>query len=686
MLIAPPSRTVALFVAVAGFAFPLQRANADPLDGGHLKLWVQTDGRMATAAGTLVDLGADQRLRPILRINLPLNPIRCNSSCFSYPYVCPSAAAQEIVCQLDQFVVNGTPTREIAIMLAGLGDGGRPDVPEFNRHAPAIAKPAVPGVAETDWTTNTSAGYLTPWFKYGPAECSLWMRDFADAYMAEVQSRYSPIADTCAFRPRRLIFDLEVPPAPFYPPSFVSGVRASIVSDPERSDPTDSGWLVKGFRSAPIDPPNSDSGRTLLDLHTNFTPPCDNCTSPWEQDRVWLAMVNRQAQVAAMDRAVRLQFGGSHPAMLDSFFPQAGCLPTFYTNFLFSQTNGLKEEDRPPYNFNGQALRKVAYRDLTYYETYNNFADFSAPVSYGFWRPNRPLPAGMTPSDFVLQAAREALESIMFSLGNPYIPAAFGEGQPPRVTPWISAINQYFSNGDHHRKLLALMRAKDCHEYNVFINTDPATHDRVMGNWSKFRHILDQVYGFDLESATVSVGTLDANDVINANNLKLGDFNVVHLNAGWDPGIPSTNNEDQSVGEAIAQVETVFRTFDAPDRGTMPVNAPNFDRDSIRKSAMLRLNVEVTAKYPTLPPGGNVFVPQTPFTIDAQFYNWTTNGWVNAPLTLVCNPASRPAFGSRYVMTGMASNVNRRLVGTDDLISRPLKYPTLAAESPGFRD
>ena len=480
-------RCTFLVMAALMFAtFTAAATRADPGDQGNLKLWVQAPG----SASMLHDLlGNDSRFHPILRVDM--NGFGTTPACGVIPSDAHANCTAEFIFHMAEMVIGSADPNGLAIQLGGFGQGGRPDSGPGWGNALALARPPdrdVNSPLSTDFTlapngANGQISHLTPWFDFGTQDCSHWMRTFAAHYKSLVQASH-PNTEAY-FQPTRFVFDLE----------FSSGLGGSLQfadADTIRNftiNPVGQGQTDTRSFTNPIFgfPNNIASGRTLDELNTDYFVntrrwPCDGCDNSnreaWEK-MLWVNNVNAQAQLAALNRSLTLNFDtpanpmpqDSAKSILESMSPAAPNpqhRALRYTQFNEIGTDGLLNPNFPPYDWNGQPLRKVGYRDANFYNTAtpnlnytatNLVADFGSSVFYAFPRAlNGRLLQGQSNEDWVIQDARERLESSLFTRIN------HGGDLPPFwLTPWIAGVNQYFVNMDFHRRLLALCRAKEWH-------------------------------------------------------------------------------------------------------------------------------------------------------------------------------------------------------------------------------
>ncbi|MBY0311453.1 MAG: hypothetical protein K2W85_05245 [Phycisphaerales bacterium] len=408
---------------------------------------------------------------------------------------------------------------------------------------------------------------------------------------------------------------------------------------------------------------------SFLDLRSDCIDCSFNNLRRWE----WFNSVMTQTQNAAFARSVVRDFGSGAAI---SKFTLSGDTPA-WTNFSWQTSDHVELDDFPPYRWNGDVVRRFSERDfpdnatniLTF--SYHNYADFNAPVSYGHGTTFVPaLAPGQSKSDYVLQFAREAFESVLLSEEPHATPNGMtGEGRVSfYITPWVAAINLVMVNADHHRKLLALARAKNCREFNLFMPVEASTPARCAQNLAKYRRIIDQVWGIGLATGqtltgVVTTGTPVATPTLSdsidpsLDNLEVGDAKPLSVES-----VPS--------GQVLLPYQNMVRL--APRFEIRPafIGAGVWGMESVRTSPLVRVNLEVNIR--SINPPASFPLRGTPeywdlinmFSTSVQIKRITAFGssYVPVPMQIVgAEPGYSPAYGFRYILTGQISNKNGSL-------------------------
>lgn len=664
-----------------------------------IKFWVQTpqDGSSDLAALVTCASG-DARFRPIVRMQTRTGGMAGGASW--------GVLTAQKALDYNQALINaGFPPvgdKSLAIMLVGYAAGrrglpvdpgaipnGLNDLP-FWQDAPYLAKPAgwvtqadIGTGQPNDWILSASEFWKTPWFEQGPEELSNWLGDFATAYSTTIQNAQLP--NQVAFQPARLIFDFESSNAA--EASWIDGPNTGLsallvpVGGQSQADPRRLSLPVRGVPDGGMfdfdGPWNMNAGATLggqqlgsfLELHQACAECSFNSFRRWE----WFNSVMTQTQNAAFARSVKMNFGAGSAVSRFTLGPT----PPVFTNFSWQTSDYVENENFPPYRWNGDVVRRFSERDfidggvniLTF--SYHNYADFNAPVSYGHGTTFVPaLAPGQSKSDYVLQFAREKFESVLVSEELHSIPGgvATGSREPYYITPWIAAMNLYIVNADHHRKLLALARAKNCREFNLFMPSEASTPARCAQNLAAHRKIIDQVWGIGLAAdqtlagvvtTGTPVGTVTPNVTISPSldELEVGDGRPLSIEsvASGQIGLPYQN---------MVRLTPKFQV--RPEY----IGAGVWGMESVRTSPLVRVNIEVNIR--SINPPASFLLRGTPeywdlintFSTNVQIKRITTFGssYVPVPMQIVgAEPGYSPAYGFRYILTGQISNKNGSL-------------------------
>ncbi|MBY0313599.1 MAG: hypothetical protein K2W85_16160 [Phycisphaerales bacterium] len=612
------------------------------------------------------------------------------------------------------------PTGRVAIMLVGYGSGKRGTPATNDRwNAPGLAEPPTnlnnrfTSLLANDWTlapdsipfgTSTIGGqpWTTPWFDQGPKTCAAWLGAFAIAYSNRIASQIPDTSRHPLFQPARLVFDFEDPNGGTLHWVDQIGLPFTVGLQFNQNEGRVDGPAaptIKGINNALHQFPASWNGnKTLFQLYDDAIAsgqafPIGGTFPQREANWLWYNNLLTQAQNAAFARSVNLEDAlPSDPAnpTAAELFTLSAQRPRF-TNFSWSTSDYVVDANTPPYTWAGAPVRRFSYRQgndvpgQLFNFSYQNFCDFNAPVSYG-WGVNvgQYLAPGQSKSAYTLQQFRELVESTLFS--NPLGPLPIGTPRPRDfITPWVAAINTVIVNADHHRKLLALARAKRCVEFNIF-HPQLSTLNSVQICSTKYRRLVEQVFGFDWDglSSLTHFGNLQS---FSNTSLNFGDAEYLSLqsiaNSQGGPQLPfphmvsaSTTFTLRGSGEPIPS--------SSPEGQSRPaavyLDASNSDN--------IRVNLEFNVRFPDLPAAGPDPDPAVwQSVIDRVswlvYLTQTINGVqssVAVPMTLVNTPGYSPTFGFRYVATGQLPNPNRRLVSTIQNPSQPLEIGRVSAQ------
>ena len=189
----------------------------------------------------------------------------------------------------------------------------------------------------------------------------------------------------------------------------------------------------------------------------------------------------------------------------------------------------------------------------------------------------------------------------------------------------------------------------ECHEFNVFVGANSATPAQTMHNWTMFRKLLDQVFGFDVRPAGGAVvGTASGTYA----DLEFGDFFTMDV-------VPIQEISSMINASYRADIHPFFTVHPAFGTTVPPAtgSATYFRNDAfaVRNSANLRVNLEYAVKSdPTNLPPGDFDGSVTPYV---YIRRPGTSVWVPVQMVAQTSPGVSPVKGERWVLTGMVSNL-----------------------------
>lgn len=374
--------------------------------------------------------------------------------------------------------------------------------------------PALMGHEDDDIVfTYNMVGYTypTPWVWDGIDETTEWMDDYITQYEARQSGSMVGIPD-----PDRFLFDLEFPWLLEAAPGDSIGIAVAYWTA-LKGDPR---WDGRGEEDVP------GFGETLEEIWTNAGEPEVTVPMSWNYSYVggsaanqewfiWWRNLMMQVGANAMELAVDTPIHTEWPSCLISDYYASSKLDGGGTNNANSYVDTGYESSigrRLWWEGSGDLQQPVLYPSSTAY-LFDQYAVTDDSCTDLGWSPHEPV------AEAALRVMRFNMDSCVFSfsgankwaimpalpLPHEYFPI-FG----PQIAsiPYDVGVDNRVSN-DADRRAIALAKSRGCQElfvWNTLPNDTPLSpqHDY---NWTRFKELLDQVWGFDPESCSVYAGS-----------------------------------------------------------------------------------------------------------------------------------------------------------------------------------